>query len=263
MPDFTSSTGAFHALAPGDFTRIYNTKPLLDSGIDGTGLSIAIVGRTDINLSDVQTFRQAFGLPPNDPFFIVNGTDAGVNGDEPEADLDVQWSGAVAPNAAIKLVSSSSPFATDGTDLSAAYIVDNVVAPIMSTSYGLCEAFLGNAGNTFYSSLYQQAAAEGITSFVSSGDNGPAGCDFASEGPALFGPAVSGLASTPYNVAVGGTQFTENGADGWGLALSGVRKLCGCWRNIAKILIDRFGSVLPTRCLPLAENFEDQIEELH
>ena len=203
-----------HFLTPGDYSRIYNTLPLLKSGVDGSGLSIAIVGRTDINLSDVQAFRQIFRLPANDPTFIVNGADPGVNGDEIESALDVEWSGAVAPKATIKFVSSLSTFTTDGVDLSTSYIVDNFVAPIMSTSYGQCEAFLGDAGNAFYSSLYQQAAAEGITAFVSAGDNGAAGCDYpVSFVPAQNGLNVNGLASTPYNVAVGGTEFAENGLE--------------------------------------------------
>jgi hypothetical protein len=203
-----------HYLTPGDYSRIYNTLPLLNGAIDGTDVAIAIVGRTDINLSDVQTFRQIFGLPVNDPTFIVNGADPGVNGDEIESALDVEWAGAVAPKAAIKFVSTQSTFTTDGVDLSASYIVDNVVAPIMSTSYGQCEAFLGNSENAFYNLLYQQAAAEGITAFVSAGDNGPAGCDYpVSFVPAQNGRNVSGLASTPYNVAVGGTEFSDKGAD--------------------------------------------------
>ena len=218
IPDFTlsNSNGTFHYLAPGDYAKIYNMEPLLKAGINGTGVSIAIVARTNINLSDVQTFRQMFLLPAKDPVFIVNGLDPGVNGDEPEADLDVEWSGAVAPNATIKLVASSTTFSTDGIDLSAAFIVDNRVAPIMSSSYGFCEAFLGNTGNAFYNSLYRQAAAEGITVLVSSGDNGPAGCDPSgfSSVPAQLGANISGLASTPYNVAVGGTQFNENGLNG-------------------------------------------------
>ncbi len=212
-PNITTGSG-HHYLTPGDYSHIYNTLPLLNSGINGTDVSIAIVGRTDINLSDVQAFRHIFGLPVNDPTFILNGADPGVNGDELESDLDVEWSGAVAPNAAIKFVTTLSTFTTDGVDLSASYIVDNRIAPIMSLSYGQCEAYLGPAENAFYNSLYQQAAAEGITVFVSSGDNGPAGCDYPEQyNPALNGPNVSGLASTPYNVAVGGTQFNEKGAD--------------------------------------------------
>jgi len=215
VPDVTihTSSGDIHYLAPGDYAKIYDTAPLLKSGVTGAGVSIAIAGRSDIELSDVQTFRQIFGLPANDPIFIVNGQDPGFS-DEVESALDVEWSGAVAPEATIKFVTSASTFTTDGIDLSVSYIVDNVVAPIMSTSYGQCEAFMGNTENTFYSLLYKQAAAEGITAFVSSGDNGAAGCDPAvSYNAAQNGLAVSGLASTQYNVAVGGTQFNENGSD--------------------------------------------------
>jgi hypothetical protein len=214
-----TSNGDLHYVSPGDYTRIYDTAPLLQSGVNGTGVSIAIAGRTDIELSDVQTFRQIFGLPANDPLFFVNGQHPGITGDEVESDLDVEWAGAVAPNATIKFVTSASTFTTDGIDLSVSYIVDNVFAPIMSTSYGQCEAFLGNTGNTFYTLLYKQAAAEGITALVSSGDNGAAGCDpTVSFSPAQKGPNVSGLASTQYNIAVGGTQFNENGHDStyWG-----------------------------------------------
>ena len=211
IPDFTKNPST-HYLTPGDYSRIYNTLPLLKSGINGTSVAIAIVGRTDINLSDVQTFRQIFGLPVNDPTFIVNGQDPGITPDEIESALDVEWAGAVAPSAQIKFVSTQSTFSTDGVDLSTSYIIDNLVAPIMSTSYGQCEAFLGTAENAFFSSIYQQAAAEGITVFVSSGDNGPAGCDYPENYfPAQNGLNVNGLASTPYNVAVGGTEFTENG----------------------------------------------------
>lgn len=217
VPNFTISNGneSFHFLAPGDYRKIYNTETLLKSGIDGSGVSIAVVGRTNINLSDVRTFRKIFGLPENDPVFIVNGKDPGINGDEVESALDVEWSGAVAPKATIKFVTTNSTFSTDGVDLSASYIVDNVVAPIMSMSYSLCEAFLGTAGNEHFTRLYQQAAAEGITVFVSTGDNGPAGCDFPQNfAPAQNGANVSGLSSTPYNVSVGGTQFREQGLDG-------------------------------------------------
>jgi large repetitive protein len=216
VPDFTisNSRGTAHFLAPGDYRKIYNTDPLLEAGINGKGVSVAIVGRTNINLSDVRTFRKIFALPENDPVFIVNGTDPGINEDEVESDLDVEWSGAVAPNATIKFVTSSSTFTTDGVDLSIAYIIDNVVAPIMSASYSQCEAFLGTAGNEHFNSLFQQAAAEGITVFTSTGDNGPAACDFQINfGPAQNGANVSGLASTPFNVSVGGTQFREQDLD--------------------------------------------------
>ena len=208
VPDYTSGTS--HYLAPADFAKIYNVNPLYTAGVNGSGQTVAIVGRTDIALADVQYFRSFFGLPANDPVFVHNGTDPGDlgGGEEGEADLDVEWSGAVAQNATIKFVISKSTSTTDGVDLSAQYIVNNNVAKIMSTSFGQCESSMGTTENNFYNNLWSQAATQGITSFVSSGDSGAAGCNGGSDTTGS-GAAVSGLASTPYNVGVGGTQFND------------------------------------------------------
>ena len=156
------------------------------------------------------------GLPSNPPRVIVNGPDPGDLGaaEDNEADLDVEWSGAVARNAAILFVISKSTFATDGVDLSAQYIVNNNLAPVMSTSFGSCESALGKAENVFYNNLWQPAADQGITSYVSSGASGAAGCDPGSASSGT-GQSVNGLASTPYNVAVGGTQFNEGQGSYW------------------------------------------------
>jgi pseudomonalisin len=208
-PDFTS--GGSYYLAPADFATIYDLASLYQQSINGNGQSVAIVARSNIKLADVRQFRTFFGLPANDPQIIVNGSDPGIfsSGEETEADLDVEWSGAVARNATIKLVVSKSTNSSDGVDLSAQYIVNHNLAPVMSTSFGLCEASLGSSGNGFLNSLWQQAAAEGITVFVSSGDNGAAGCDSASASSATHGRGVNGLCSTPYSVCVGGTEFSD------------------------------------------------------
>lgn len=216
-PDFTISCfeGSCYVVGPYDLATIYNLLPLWNGApaIDGTGQTIAIVSRSNINPNDSAQFRSEFSLPPNTLNVIVNGNDPGlVQGDETEADLDTQWSGAVAKGATIDLVATQSTTTADGVDLSAEYIVDNNLAPVMSESYGLCELFMGTAGNSFYNTLWQQAAAQGISVFVSSGDQGSAGCDVnqgTAPQPATFGLQVSGIASTPYNVAVGGTDFIE------------------------------------------------------
>jgi subtilase family serine protease len=217
-PDANLANGT-NALAPGDFATIYDLTPLYNAGIDGTGQTIAIVGRTDIVLGDVQFFRSNFLLPAKDPVFIHNGNAPGdLHGNEElEADLDVEWSGAVAKNATIDFVISKSTHTTDGVNLSAQYIVNNNVAPVMSTSFGLCEQSLGATGNTFWNNLWTQAATQGITSMVSSGDSGAAGCD---PDTALTGTiqAVSGLSSTPNNVAVGGTEFNDGAGGFWAAA---------------------------------------------
>lgn len=210
-PQYTS--GGTHYLAPADFAAIYDVAPLYASAINGNGQIIAIVGRTNIQVADVQTFRSTFGLVANNPTVIVNGADPGIvsTSEEAEADLDVEWSGAVAPNATVKFVVSASTNATDGVDLSAQYIVSNNLAAVMSTSFGSCEAQMGSAERNFYANLWQQAAAQGITSLIASGDSGAAGCDAGSETTATGGLAVNGLCSTPYSVCVGGTEFNEAG----------------------------------------------------
>jgi subtilase family serine protease len=208
-PAYTSGSG--HYISPSDFATIYNVAPLYQQAINGNGQSVAIAGRININLSDVRLFRSSFGLPANDPQIIVNGTNPGIydTNEEVEAVLDVEWSGAVARNAAVKFVVSGSTNSSDGVYLSAQYIVSHNIAPVMSMSFGLCEASLGTSGNSFMNSLWQQAAAQGITVFISSGDSGAAGCDSSSATTSTRGLGVNGICSTPYSVCVGGTQFND------------------------------------------------------
>jgi hypothetical protein len=205
--------GTCHQLAPYDFATIYNVLPLWNAStpIDGTGQVVAIVGQSDIYPQDVSDFRRTFGLPAPNLNIIYNGTNPfklATQGDEEESDLDVEWSGAIAKGATIDLVVSASTNSSAGVDLSAEYIVDNNVAPIMSESYGACELDLGTAGNQFYNNLWQQAAAEGISVFVATGDSGSAVCD-RNSAVAANGLSVNGISSTPYNVAVGGTDFND------------------------------------------------------
>ena len=205
-PVFTSTTGS-HALGPADFYTIYNLNPL-GSG----GSTIAIVGRSNINLSDVTYFHYWMYDQSVSAEVIVNGPDPGdLGGDEEtEAVLDTTWSGAVAPSDSIELVVSQSTETTDGVDLSEAYIIDNNFADVMSESFGDCEAHFTSTQAAGYSSLAQQAAAQGITYLVATGDSGSAGCDDPNtEKTAIHGLSVNMLASTPYNVAVGGTVFNE------------------------------------------------------
>jgi hypothetical protein len=207
-----------YGVGPADFATIYNTAPLLSGTpkIDGTGQTIAVVGESDINVQDVIAFRTIFGLPQNfsSSNIILNGPDPGFNGSEGESDLDVQWSGAVAPGATIDFVTSEPTETTSGVVLSAIYIVQNNLAGAMSESFGACEQHIGTL-NQFHNSLWEQAAAQGITVMVSAGDGGSAGCDnFDTTQMASQGLAVSGYASTPFNVAVGGTDFDQ--LNNWG-----------------------------------------------
>ena len=207
ISQLTGSTNQFFAVGPADFAKIYS----LPATLDGTGSKIAIVGFSDINVQDVRDFRTLFGLPANDPVIVHNGPAPGIISEEGEADLDVQWSGAVAPMAQVDFVVSEDTLTAGGLEMSALYVVDNNTDDIMSLSFGLCEKNL-TSENAFFNGLWEQAAAQGITVTVSSGDPGSAGCDdFNTPTPATHGLAVNGIASTPFNIAVGGTDFDDVG----------------------------------------------------
>ncbi len=215
-PKYTVSAGSEYALAPADFAAIYNINPLYQEGINGSGTTIAVVAQSNINVSDVISFRSSFDLSANDPQIIVNpnSTNPGrVSGDDEEAVLDTSWAGAIAPNATVDLVVSASTNSTSGVDLSELYIVDSNLADVMTESYGDCEADgYSQSDADYYSSLAQQAAAEGITYTVAAGDSGAEGCDDPDSETTATGPvSINILAATPYNVAVGGTMFNENG----------------------------------------------------
>lgn len=212
-------------VAPYDFATIYNVLPAWNANIDGTGQTIAIAGTSDIKASDVATFRSTFGLPAGTaPTTIVaNGTDPGeclstsssascTIDDLVENTLDVEWSGAVAKGAKIVLVvSGANSTTTDTVYSSASYVIQNDTAKILNVSYGECELGLGTSGNAAYNDLWETAATEGISVFVASGDAGAAACDQGMDSgtpyTAKYGLSVSGLASTPYNTAVGGTDL--------------------------------------------------------
>src|SRR5277367_1405845 len=216
-PSWTIGCGqqTCYFLGPYDFAAIYNVSALWNGSpaIDGTGQTIAIIGESDVDFKDIEGFQNMFGLPTKDPVLVLDGPDPGVvPGDETESDLDLEWSGSVAKGATIDFVIAATTNTTLGVDLAAQHAIDKNIAPIMSESYGICELGLGTTGNQFYSALWQQAAAQGITVLIAAGDSGSAGCDSQDNpapAPAEYGLQVSGFASTPYNIAVGGTDFND------------------------------------------------------
>jgi uncharacterized protein (TIGR03437 family) len=201
------TSGSVHYLAPDDLAVIYNIQPLYDKGLDGTGQKIAIIGRTDVDLADMRAFRTRFNLPPKDPQITLFGPDPGTNsGDQFEANLDLQWAAAIARNADIIYVNSTS------VNTSAQYAVDQNLAPVMSFSYGSCE----NAVSNFQQGVARQAAAQGITWMVSSGDSGAATCDRSALTPqASRGATVAYPSSIPEVVSVGGLMFDEGSGNYW------------------------------------------------
>ncbi len=208
---YTSVSTGNHFLAPEDVATIFDIAPLYNSGITGKGQKIVVVGQTRINLSDIQQFRTYFNLPTNDPTLLLvpNSVDPGIsNADLGEADLDVEWAGAIARDAAVTYVYSND------VEKSLMYAIDNNIAPVISMSYGLCEQLSGNAELTTLNSYGQQASAQGISWIAASGDNGANDCYGESSRPPS-GLSVDSPASVPTVTAIGGTTLTEAGGNYW------------------------------------------------
>jgi hypothetical protein len=199
-------------VTPADLATIYNFNPLFAAGTTGRGQTIYLIEDTDLYTNnDWTTFRSTFGIPvssyPGASLTTVNPGNCAhnVNGDDGEAILDAEYASAGAPGAAIVIASCA--------DLLLA--INNVVnganpPPIMSISYGFCESGIGAAGNQALYTAYQTGVAAGMSIFVSSGDGGADTCDnHDSAASSTSGISASGFASTPYNVAVGGTDFSD------------------------------------------------------
>jgi subtilase family serine protease len=211
----------YQLVVPADLATIYDLNPAFAAGYTGQGQTIALVEDSDVyNTADWDTFRKAFGLSgytggsfstinPTPPKGTSNCSDPGANGDDVEATLDAEWSSAAAPSAAIVLAACANTETTAGILIAEQNLVNAKVPPqIISDSYGLCEAESGVAANAANNAVAQQAVAEGVSFFVAAGDEGAASCD-AGFDAATHGIGVDSSASTPYNVAVGGTDFGD------------------------------------------------------
>ena len=131
-------------------------------------------------------------------------------GPETEATIDAEWASAAAPNAAIEIASCADTTTNFGGFVALENLLNSSGTPpaVVSLSYGASEVSLGAAFNAYVNSLYEQGASEGVSIFTSAGDAGAAKYD-QGKTTATHGIGISGFASTPYNVAVGGTDFGD------------------------------------------------------
>ena len=215
-PGYTieSNTYDYLYVGPADAATIYDTPNRAENPnatgatYDGTGAIIGIVGDSDFSLEQNANYRKIFGLTAAAPTVIVDGANPGTNGDALEAYLDTQVAGGIAPGAEIDYYTAANTTVDDGLDLAIVAAVNANRVDVLNVSFGECEASLGTASNAYYSNMWEQAAAQGISVVVSAGDSGSAGCDDENTvSTAQLGLEVNGLASTPYDIAVGGTDF--------------------------------------------------------
>jgi hypothetical protein len=202
----TGGTPPCHFVAPADFYTIYDYPPS-STNINGAGVTIAVMGQTDIRPADVAAFRTAAGLSTNAPTLtlVPGSADPGISpGDIDESQIDVEWSGAAAPGATINFV-----FSTNVVNTSLFYAIDASpnLAPIVTISYGGCESSFSTSMRSSINQLLQMANTKGITVMSSSGDSGATDCD--TSGTASEGLAVDFPSSSPYATSAGGTMFND------------------------------------------------------
>ncbi len=202
--------GGGNALVAGDIETIYDISPMYQMGIDGTGQTVVIVGASDVYQNDIASARSNEGLPPPRVQYVTVGADPGVTGAQGEANVDLEWLAAVAPNVTIYFVVAGDVF------VATQYAVDQNYAPVLSMSFSFCEA---NASSepVMTEALAQQANTQGITWMVASGDQAVAPCDRSGSTGEMPAVATQGLSvnfpsTLPEVTAVGGTMFNENGA---------------------------------------------------
>jgi subtilase family serine protease len=224
----TADGSTFQLVTPADLATIYDLNAAFKAGYTGQGQTIALLEDSDLyKTSDWNTFRRTFGLSsyasgslttiqPAPPAGGSNCSDPGADvtyGDDSEATLDAEWSSAAAPDATIQLAACADTAATSGVLIAAQNLINGATPPqILSLSYGGCEALNGVTANAAINTAAQQAVAEGMSMFVAAGDEGAASCEANYATPPLVathGIGVDANASTPYNVAVGGTDFAD------------------------------------------------------
>jgi hypothetical protein len=221
-PNFTT-TGGSYVVAPADLATIYNFNQLFNAGVTGAGQTVVVVEDSDVaHPADFNTFRSVFGLSsysgasfttvhPAPPSGSNNCSDPGTNSAEGEAALDIEMVTSAAPRAAVVLASCAGTATTYGFFTATQNLINSATPPpIISMSYGAPETDIGSSANAAINSAYQQGAAEGVSIFVSSGDQSASGDNFATGGePAVHGIRINGFSSTPYNVSVGATDFSD------------------------------------------------------
>ena len=210
-PNYTANGS--HSLVPGDIAIIYDINPIYQGGVTGSGQKIAVIGQSNINMSDIAAFRSSIGLSNNNPQLVLvpGSADPGiVKGDQGESTLDLEYAGGIAQNASVLFVYSSSVITSEE------YAIDQNLAPVMTLSYGECEPAISSSPSSAiaYRSFAQQANAQGITWTASTGDTGAAECDNGVQ-IATHGLAVEIPSSIPEVTAVGGSEFNEGSGNYW------------------------------------------------
>lgn len=218
-PQFTNSAGT-HYIVPWDFRQIFGMNTLISQGFDGTGIKIGVIGQSSVDSNQLTYFQQKTGQTVKLPtmLLIPNTGNSGQYsvGDEGESELDLEYASGSAPGATVLFIYTGLG-KNSGVFDAMIYAVTNNLAPILTLSYGGCEASNKAYAQSTMEPVLAQASSQGQTILVSSGDQGAASCEPSSNNTttATGGLSVSYPASSPNVTAVGGTQLNSDASTYW------------------------------------------------
>ncbi len=253
---------------PADFVKNYHVDPLYHDGLTGAGKTIGIVTLNTFNPADAYLFWDAIGLKVSQKRISIVDVDGGTeattnnNDGEGETDLDVEYSGAIAPEAHVRVyVGPNNGFGfLDAFEVAAS---ENV-ADTISTSWGGPEldyfAAPGDPSSNgtgilnSYHDAFLEMAIQGQTVYAASGDSGSfdtvRGCPAFGNPSPLFpvcnAPyAVDMPANDPLVTAAGGTTLPFSAQIG-SLSLKVNHERAWAWDYIATQAADQgLGSIYP------------------
>ena len=206
-PAAGQSGGSQVAYIPSQFAKAYNYDGLHSSGLQGQGQTVGVFELDGYSLSDVQTYSQCFGggsVPIQN--VILDGFNGQPGAGAIEVELDMEVILSQAPSLA-KLIVYEAPNTTQGYNDEFARIVQDRT-PVISVSWGDCEKNMGQQEVNQENQFFQQAAAQGQTILIASGDSGSASCFQLQGGGFDTSLNADDPAAQPYVTAVGGTNLT-------------------------------------------------------
>jgi len=189
---------------PASIASAYGLGGLYSSGLDGTGITVALFELADYSDADVAAYAACLGIsgPSVSRVSVDGGASVGTGTTETTADIEDVLS--VAPAASV--IAYEGPNTGQGLYDTYAAIINADRAQVVATSWGICQAQddpnLMRAENT----LFEQAATEGQTIFAATGDSGSEDC-YVPPYSSDTSLQVDDPAGQPYVTAVGGTSL--------------------------------------------------------
>ncbi len=235
---FPAALASSSGLYPNQILQAYGIASLQAAGLRGQGARLAIVGEAPTPADDVSTFRSCFGTGGT----ALKIHNAGSIKPILESSLDAMVASMVAPALSRfdlwvhKIDESDDDGDVEGFLHLLAQPLQATAngAPlphVISVSYGTCESLIKpyTASRTLVERQLTATAALGITTVVAAGDTGSSACARGVPASKLTSsdkkPQVSWPASSPWVLAVGGTNLT--------LAADNTIASSGAWNDTA------------------------------